>query len=59
MFRCIICHFDVELDDVIVMPIGGRCICVACYRRETESELPMPKALRREISAALAEIAGG
>lgn len=51
---CIICHFDVELDDVA---IGGapRCVCLRCYGRETGSMLVMPKSLQRELAAALAE----
>ena len=55
MYICTICRFATELDDVVVATPGGLCICLRCYERETESGLPMPKALRREISAALAE----
>ncbi len=55
MYTCTICHFGTELDDVVVATPGGLCICLRCYERETESGLPMPKALRREITAALAE----
>jgi len=50
---CVICHFDTELDDVVVGSSYGHCICLRCYHHQLETERPMPKALRREISAAL------
>ena len=55
---CIICRFETELDDVAVT--GGsaaRCVCLRCYGRETGTARPMPKALRRELIATLAEVA--
>jgi hypothetical protein len=55
MFICTICRFGTELDDVVVATPGGLCVCLRCYERETDSGLPMSKALQREISAALAE----
>ena len=54
MFICRICRFETELDDVVVAGMGGGCICLRCYGRETGGARPMPKALRRELSAALA-----
>lgn len=56
MQTCIICHFETELDDMVVGNTGGHCICLRCFARETGSDRPMPKALRREISAALAAL---
>lgn len=56
MFRCILCAFDVELDDAVVIAHGGRCICIRCYARETGSEKLMTKNLRRELTATLATI---
>jgi hypothetical protein len=56
MYSCIICHFDVELDDVAVAGGARSCVCLRCYARETDSELPMPKQLRRELTATLAGI---
>jgi hypothetical protein len=53
MLTCTICHFDTELDDIVVTTGAGRCVCLRCYGRETESDRPMPKALRREVVAAL------
>ena len=53
---CIICRFEVEIDDVAIEGAAGNAVCVRCYARETENELPMPKSLRREIVAALNEI---
>lgn len=57
MFRCTICRFDVELDDVAI-PGGARaCICVRCYRRETQTEVHMAPKQRREWQRVLGEIA--
>ena len=56
MPTCTICHFETELDDVVVANATGLCICLRCFARETGSEHPMPKALRREVIAALAEL---
>jgi hypothetical protein len=54
MTTCSICRFETELDDVAVPGGAGRCICLRCYARTTETARPMPKALQRELSAALA-----
>jgi hypothetical protein len=54
MHRCRICHFATELDDVVLRFAGGACLCLRCYGRETGSARPMPKALRRDVIAALA-----
>jgi hypothetical protein len=54
MYRCLICHFTVVLDDAIAVTRRGACICVRCFARETESERPLPRALRQEVERALA-----
>jgi hypothetical protein len=54
MHRCRICRFDTELDDVALRFAGGACCCLSCYHRETGAARPMPKALRRDVVAALA-----
>lgn len=51
MFTCIICQFDCELDDVVVLSPLGTCICLRCFNRETGSTKPMPKGLRTQIAA--------
>ncbi len=56
MMSCILCRFTTELDDVAVPGPGGRCICLRCYQRETESAITMPKDLRRELIATLAAV---
>ena len=56
MSICRICRFETELDDVVVRGGGGGCICLRCYGRETGSARPMPKALRRDLQAALATL---
>lgn len=55
MYRCAICRFDCPLDDVVVVRVRGGCICLRCFLRETESEKRMPKQLRRQLIAALAD----
>jgi hypothetical protein len=55
MLVCIICRFELEIDDVAIEAAGGHAVCVRCYARETENKLPMPKSLRQEIVAALNE----
>ncbi|MFN8559777.1 MAG: hypothetical protein U0531_21330 [Dehalococcoidia bacterium] len=60
MYTCVICRWDTEFDDVVLAPEGnGRCVCLRCYARETDTERPMPKDLRRDISAALAALPAG
>ncbi len=54
MHRCRICRFETELDDIVLRFAGGACLCLRCYSRETDSARPMPKALRRDVIAALA-----
>ncbi|MGH2603524.1 MAG: hypothetical protein ACRDJ9_29585 [Dehalococcoidia bacterium] len=56
MWTCCICRFDTYLDDAVVPTTQGTCICLRCYGRETGSARPMPPALRRELSAALAAL---
>jgi hypothetical protein len=58
MYTCIICHFSATLDDAVISGRNGRCICLRCYLRETESDRPMTKELRRDLSLALSGIAG-
>ena len=53
MLTCVICRFETVLDDVIVGTTSGRCVCLRCYCRETESARPMSKQLRRDLEAAL------
>ena len=56
MVTCTICRFETELDDVVVAFANGGCVCLRCYGRETVSALRMPKALRRQVSEALAAL---
>jgi hypothetical protein len=34
----------------------GHCICLRCFAQQTGGYLPMPKGLRQQIFAALAEL---
>jgi recombinational DNA repair protein (RecF pathway) len=56
MYTCQLCRFDLPLDDVALRRGEDGCICLACYSRETDSARPMPKALRRQLQAALAAL---
>jgi hypothetical protein len=56
MTTCIICRFPTEVDDAMFAVVAGRCVCLRCFARETGTERPMPKPLRCELAAALAEM---
>ncbi len=56
MFICQLCRFEMYLDDVALRRGDDGCICLGCFSRETDSARPMPKALRRHLSAALATL---
>jgi hypothetical protein len=58
MSTCVLCRFEVVTDDVALTGPQGRCICLRCYLRETETAQPLSKALRQEVESCLAEIAG-
>jgi hypothetical protein len=53
MFLCILCAFETELDDAVVVTTG-RCICLRCFARETNTQRQMNKQLRRALDATLA-----
>ena len=55
MVTCLLCGFDVELDDAAVLLVArARCICVRCFARETGSvSRPMPRWLQREVASCL------
>jgi hypothetical protein len=56
VLRCILCAFETELDDAVIVAGTGRCVCLRCFLRETNNEKPMDKHLRRELVATLAAI---
>jgi hypothetical protein len=58
MYRCVICHFEVPMDDTVISGRTGCCICLRCYIREAGVERPMTPGLRRDVSSALGAIAG-
>jgi hypothetical protein len=59
MYVCVICRFAADLDDVVAPTASGRCICLRCFARETETGRPMPKPLRRAIIAVLGSVEVG
>jgi hypothetical protein len=56
MITCTICKYETEIDDVALGGPSGRCVCLRCFTRETDSTRPMPKALRRELIGVLGTI---
>jgi len=54
MRTCKLCREVTELDDVAVSFPSGRCVCLRCYGRETDSAPTMPASLRRALRAVLA-----
>jgi hypothetical protein len=46
---CIICRFPAELDDAVVPTSAGRCICLRCFGRETESVKVVDRRFREEL----------
>jgi hypothetical protein len=57
MYKCVVCRWEVELDDVEVNGSHGGCVCIRCYSRLVENEKPMPKDLRKELIMCMAEAA--
>lgn len=55
MFTCVLCRFEVLLDDAVTPTAAGRCVCVRCFARETETERRMSRRLRLELMDALDE----
>jgi hypothetical protein len=53
MYTCILCRFEVPYDDAVAPTPTGRCICLGCYLRHTDTNLRMAKGLRRELESAL------
>lgn len=56
MYQCRICAFETEMDDAVVCSTSGRCICLRCFTRETNTGKVMDKRLRHQVSAALATV---
>ena len=51
MRRCLLCSYEVELDDQVVSH-GGRTICLRCFLHETEPATAAP-AVRVRLSGAV------
>ncbi len=59
MEPCRVCHFQPVPDDVAVQGSDGLIVCLACYGDLTETRIVMPKELRRDLEALLAELPVG
>ncbi len=53
MFRCILCRFEVELDDVKLNHGNGAVVCLRCYTREVEADRAMAARYRRNVQRAI------
>ena len=53
MNTCVICRFQVELDDAVTPTAGSYCVCLRCFARETDTVRAMPKDFPCEIMAVL------
>jgi hypothetical protein len=56
MFTCILCRFAQPLDDVVLRRGTAGCVCLGCFTRATNSDRPMPKALRQQLATVLAAL---
>jgi hypothetical protein len=54
MFRCILCQFEIELDDAVAPTHKGRCVCLRCYFRILGIRQTMPVWLSDAIKDCLA-----
>jgi hypothetical protein len=55
MIRCIMCCYNVQLDDIVVRGRSGRGVCLSCYTRETRTVRRPSRALWRQVTAIAAE----
>lgn len=53
MYTRVICRFPAELDDVIAPTAAGRCVCLRCYARETDSIRHLSKSMLLDVGDAL------
>ena len=53
MHRCIICRFEVELDDVAGEWGTDAAICLRCYHHLARTALQMPRVLRRQLETCM------
>ena len=56
METCRVCQFEMVLDDTAIESITGKPVCLRCYARLTNTERPMPRLLREQLAACVAEI---
>lgn len=53
---CVLCSFDVEMDDALVVTANQKCICLYCWERITGNYTPVSKQLRHDIYDALSHL---
>lgn len=59
LFRCVVCKFDVQFDDVEIHATRGtNCVCLRCYHRETGTEKALSKRSRQEWERVVNAIEG-
>lgn len=59
LYRCLVCGFDVEVDDARFVTERGTCICLRCFYREVGGSKQPTAALRREVEDAEGQGADG
>lgn len=55
-YVCILCKHPTEQDDALLPRPDGKCICLSCWERETDSAKPVPKPLRQDVQRTLKEV---
>ncbi len=56
MYTCIICRFQVPLDDTEgYNQRTGACVCLGCWTRECATTLRVPDRLRQQLIAITGE----
>lgn len=60
MYPCAICVQNYYMDDADIILDNGKCICLACYLRNTDQEPTRTnRTLRRWFEAVLREVPDG
>ena len=56
MWTCVICRFEVNLDDAVAPTQSNHCVCLRCYARETESARSISNELRSQLNSLLSVV---
>jgi hypothetical protein len=56
METCRICHFEITLDDTAISSSSAQPVCLSCYGRLTGTQVSMPRRLREQLEACVADV---